>query len=91
MTPQQMSKFGIFYLQEAVLAILEDAPEEGLKPSTIGECLGIPLYKDDEGYNGRRRFIQGILIKLEKENLVQQVEREHGENRRWKIQQGEQQ
>ena len=87
MTPQQMSKFGIFYLQEAVLAILEEASEEGLKPTNISDLLNIPRYQDDEGYIGHRRLIEGILIKLQNEGLAQKVERESYEDRRWKLQQ----
>ena len=82
-----MSKFGIFYLQEAVLAILEEAPEEGLKTIEISERLNIPRYENNEGYRADRRIIHGILIKLESEDLAQEVEREHGEHRRWKLQQ----
>ena len=91
MTPQQKAESGIFQLQEAVLAILEEAPEEELKADTIRERLGIPPHKTDRKpprssfLKGGRRLIEGILAKLETEGLVQEVA--GSGDRHWKLKQ----
>ena len=78
MTPQQIAESGIYQLQEAVLAILEETPEEWLKADDIRQRLGIPPYKTDNRPSGSflkggRRLIEGILAKLETGGVVQEI------------------
>ena len=72
MTPQQMARFGIFYLREAVLAILEEAPEKGYTHKEIIKHLNISAFRNPDGHRRERYLVQGTLFKLEKEGLIQQ-------------------
>ena len=72
MALRQNAHIGVAYLEASVLGVLENAPEEGLKPREISQRLGIPSYLTNAGkYYG---IIHGILAKLNAEELVQQVE-----------------
>ncbi len=90
MTPNQIAESGISYLQKAVLAILEAAPEAQRTATEISERLNIPSYRIYKpngriDLNGTRRLIEGILVKLENDGLVLQVDREYREDRHWKL------
>ena len=92
MTPNQIAESGISYLQKAVLAILEAAPEKQPTATEISERLNIPSYRIYKpngriDLNGTRRLIEGILVKLENDGLVLQVDRGYREDRHWKLKQ----
>ena len=92
MTPKQIAESGISYLQKAVLAIFEAAPEAELTATETSERLNIPSYRIYKpngriDLNGTRRLIEGILVKLENDGLVLQVGRGYREDRRWKLRQ----
>ncbi len=85
MTTKQIGKLGVFYLQEAVLAILEESPE-GLKPGEISNRLGIGPYWDQR-MSHSYAIIHGILLKLKTEGLAQRVNEEDSTEHRWQLQQ----
>ena len=69
MTPKQMARLGVFQIQEAILSVLEQEPEE-LEPEGISTTLGVPDCL----------IIQGVLAKLQREGCVEPAVGE-----RWKI------
>lgn len=85
MTSKQIGKLGVFYLQEAVLAILEESPE-GLKPGEISKRLGIGPYADQR-MSHSYGIVHGILVKLKTEGLTQRVNEEDSSEHRWQLQQ----
>ena len=75
--PKQMARLGVFYIQEAILDILE-AETEPLLPSEISRKIGI--IPPDEGPALKFAIVHGVLAKLQNEGLV-----EKAENMRWKL------
>ena len=69
--PRQMARLGVFYIQEAILDILE-AETELLQPSEISRKIGI--IPPDEGPALRFAIVHGALAKLQNEGLVEKVE-----------------
>ena len=77
---KQLARFGIFYLEEAIITILAEEPE-GLNPIQISKALGIPVYvisPTDEVM--AYAIVHGVLEKLENETRVMSV----GQSR-WKL------
>lgn len=70
--PKQLTRFGLFYLEEAFLDVLFEATSEGacLQPAKICEKLGIPK-RQGKGYTDYP-IAYGVLDKLKTEGRVEQ-------------------
>ena len=69
MTPKQMSRLGVFQIQEAILSVLEEL--EGIALETISTVLGIPDYLSEETIWERYPIVMGVLAKLQSEGYVE--------------------
>ena len=71
--PKQLSRFGEFHLQEAMLDVLCGAYPEGsgMNPAEIGRRVGIYRSTGAAGMNDA--IVHGILNQLEEQNKVERV------------------
>ena len=76
MTPKQATRVALFYLEEAVLDVLNAAPEEGLYLSEIAAQTAEP----GQGFNS---ITTGCLQRLQGRGLVEQPAGKKGT--RWTI------
>ena len=82
-TPKTLAKIGSVYIEEAILAILEDA-EGNLLPQEISERLGIPT--DTDGIlRLANAIVLGFLTKLKLEGRVQDTDERPNVPRRWSL------
>ena len=72
MTTKQMARLGLFYIEEAILEVLETEPG-GLPPAEIGNRIGIGRYPDPDNRVDRNALLYGILVKLLTEGRVESV------------------
>ena len=75
--PYRMAQRAMAELKAAIRAVLEEAPDEGLKNVEIGRTLGI--YTGHEGHEGH--VPRTLLALMEQEGLVIQ----DSESRRWRL------
>ena len=81
-TLKTLAKIGSVYIEEAILAVLED--EEGLLPGEISERLGIPT--DTDGIlTLANAIVLGFLTKLKLEGWVQDTIERPNIPRRWSL------
>ena len=69
-SPKQLTRIGIFYLEEAVLDVLYNESE--LRPGQISERAGIPSTTNLEP--GVYAIVRGILSKLQNEGRVEEID-----------------
>ena len=71
--PKQLSRFGEFHLQEAVLDVLcEEYPEgQGVNPAEISKRAGIYRSTGAAGMNDA--IVHGVLNQLEEQGKVERV------------------
>ena len=67
--PKQMARLGVFYIQEAILDILEAEP---LKPAEISRKIGI--IPPGDGPALKFAIVHGVLAKLQNDRLVVKLE-----------------
>ena len=83
MTTKQMGRHGVFYIEEAILEVLETEPE-GLSPADISTAIGIPGYHSGNETYGKGVYyyiVRGVLDKLYSENRIERA----GASQRWKL------
>ena len=71
--PKQLARIGIFYLEEAVLDVLNNESE--LEPNQISKHAGIPSTTGIPG--AAYSLIRSILSKLQNEGRVEGIEPPH--------------
>ncbi len=63
MTPKQMGRLGVFYIEEAILEVLETEPQ-GLPPAGISKAIGVLGYHSGDETYGRGVYyyiVRGVL------------------------------
>lgn len=81
-TPKTLAKIGSVYIEEAILAVLEE--EAGLRPEEISERLGIPT-ETDGILRLANPVVLGFLTKLKLEGRVQDTDELPNVAGRWSL------
>lgn len=78
MTTKQMARLGLFYIEEAILEVLE-AESEPLDGPEISRRVGIESCSDpDRKLENAHAVVHGVLVKLLREERVDRVLKQQG-------------
>ena len=80
MDPKQLTRIGIFYLEEAILEVLLETKDVYVKQVDIIKKIGVHERWKDSGW-----LVAGILNKLEAENRLHAKRSQTGRAQGWQL------
>lgn len=82
MSPKQLTRIGVFYIEEAILDTLSQSKDHYFRAGHISERIGLQLPVRDEDKNW---IINRFLEKLEEDKRVKARRRKNGGVIAWKL------
>ena len=80
MTAKQLTRIGVFHIEEAILDTLFESEDECVRAAEIARKCGISQSWSDSGW-----IIAGILYKLEEDQRVEARRGPSGQRSGWKL------